>query len=85
MDHTVLESFLQILFDQGVAVAAVVYFLWRDYVRERSTTQVLVDREQFIRDTLVNLVSETNTNMVGVKELLSRCQDMRRGLEKLDG
>ena len=47
----------------GLAVCLVVFFVWRDYVREQHTHRQLNELESFIRVQLMEMVQETNRNI----------------------
>lgn len=59
-----MEQFVSILINNGVAVAVVVYFLWKDATLTKENSEIL----QQVKALLSCLVEEKTTNKKGVDE-----------------
>jgi len=58
-----LNGITSALVQLGLAVSLVLFFVWRDWVREQVTVRQREELETFIRTQLMTLVMETNKNI----------------------
>ena len=56
-----METILGILESFGPTVAIIVFFLYKDYMRETKMTERLTKHEEFIQNRLMQIIADTNS------------------------
>jgi len=66
----------------GLAVCLVLFFVWRDWVREQVALEQREELESFIRTQLMTLVMETNKNITLSTKVIDENQKLLETLLK---
>ncbi len=75
-----MDVWLELAQNAGPVVAAICFFVWRDWKREQSMTETLDEREQFIRTQLITIIERTS---VAVQNSTDAMRDLQRSVNAM--
>lgn len=75
-----MDMWLDLLQEAGPVVAAICFFVWRDWKREQNMTESLNERDHFIKTQLLEIIERT---VVAVQNSTDAMRDLQRSVSAM--
>lgn len=66
-------AFIAVMKEYGPFVALIGFFVWRDYKREQSLGKVIMELQEFQRNTLLTLIQKTTEAVMACTNAMEKC------------
>jgi len=80
-----VEVIVHLLFNAGLAVTLVLWFVWQNNIREKADKESKDELEKFIRETLMKIVEDNSSLLRENQIILSKCVGVIESIEASEG